>query len=113
MDDEEHLIDWEQEANAYQKALEAALLYQKQLEETIDTMAGMIEARERTIAEERKEYQTLLSEHLELSNKAQEMVLASYAERLERTIEEQAEEIQKLKQTLQIQQRLLRQRRET
>jgi flagellar biosynthesis chaperone FliJ len=74
MDDEEPLINWEEEAITYQKALEAALEYQRRLEETI--------------AQQENKFQELLSDYMDLSDKAQEMVLESYANSLEETIEQ-------------------------
>jgi hypothetical protein len=94
MDNGESPVNWEREAAMYQNALETALEYQRQLEARIEKLERFIASQEETINEQQ--------------DSLQEMVLASYARELEKTIEAQAEQIQQFKQTLHLQQRLLR-----
>jgi len=89
----------------YQGALEGALAYQRELEETMEAQRQRIARLERY---KRLQDEALWNQQLAMCN----MVLRSYAEELEKTIKEQRARIEHLEVTIAIQQKLLRRQRE-
>jgi chromosome segregation ATPase len=153
MDNGEKPIAWEQEASTYQNALEIALEYQHQLEQTICKLKEQIDLQQSTISfqnightqqtetisklraeltqrsnsvlelqrknnklfKENRQYKSAYQEMEEDSERLAEKLkdLQFSSEQHAQKIKEQAEQIAQLEQTIQLQQRLLRNQRES
>jgi chromosome segregation ATPase len=115
--DQEAITDWKQEAATYQTALEAALLYQQDLEETISSQAASLKHQQAIIEQQRQTIQDLQThiQKLKEQHKADRQTITQKNKSITNStnqMQEQREYIKKLEQAIKIQRKALQRAQE-